>query len=321
MAAAKKKPDTTTKAGRRQFASSDKWLPYIRKKYGWLVDVYETVPEVAAIIRRGYIQDQPVQDITGAILGSQWANSLGAGEYEYLKGTYTQNEAYAQKIADRETFVKQTALSLGFQLDDAAVKTIAADSLKGAWDENKISSTISGTVVSEAQTGGTVVPGTPGETAPTGLQLSADAASVRSLAKKYGLKFSEAQVEGYVQGLLSKSITSQQVYDQFRNQAKALYPSVSQQLDAGDLESSVTSYTQIAASVLGIDPSKVDYSDTKFGRLLTYQDPKTNESRLMNATEWNRYLRTLPEWKKTGEASTRYDGLIKTIENAFGKVR
>ena len=41
----------------------------------------------------------------------------------------------------------------------------------------------------------------------------------------------------------------------------------------------------------------------------------------MNSTEWNRYLRTLPDWQKTSEASKKNDDLIKTIDKVFGKVR
>ena len=198
---------------------------------------------------------------------------------------------------------------------------IAADSLKGAWGEEKISQTISSAVVGKQRAEATPISGTPAPATPTGLQMGKDAASIKTTARKYGLSLTPQQVEGYVQGLMTGQLSVQQTLDQFRNQAKSLYPSVAAQLDAGDLESSVSSYTQIAASVLGTDPSRIDYSNPKFARLLTYQDPKTNESRLMNSTEWNQYLRTLPEWKNTSEASSKYDNLIKTVETIFGKVR
>ena len=132
---------------------------------------------------------------------------------------------------------------------------------------------------------------------------------------------SDQDVEGYVQSAIAGELSSQQIEDQFRNQAKSLYPSLAKQLDAGNLDSAVSSYRSIAANTLGIDGTAIDFSDaTKFGKLLTYQDPKSGEARLMNATEWTQYLRGLPEWQNTSEAKTGYDALIKSVETLFGKV-
>jgi hypothetical protein len=116
-------------------------------------------------------------------------------------------------------------------------------------------------------------------------------------------------------------MTTQQITNMFRNQAKSLYPSFATQLDAGDLDSAVGTYKSIASQVLGVDPAKVDFTDDKFKKLLTYKDPDSGESRPMNSTEWGNYLRTLPEWKKTAEASNRYRTMIDTIDELFGKVR
>lgn len=315
---ATKKIDPTTKKSRREFATSAKWLPFIQKKYGWLVNIYETNPEVANIIRTGYIQDQPIPDIQQAILNSKWANSLQAGEYEYIKGTSTNNATYMARIAARETAVSTAAKNLGYQLTPESVKEIAANSLKGNYDNAALSEAIGKSVADQAKTpAGAQAPAA----SDTTLRTGQDAATIRTTAKKYGLSLSDAQVEGYVQATLTGGMSDQQIIDQFRNQAKALYPSVANLLDAGDLDSSVGSYKQIAANVLGIDSSQVDLTQDKFRPLLTYQDPKSGEARLMNSTEWNRYLRTLPDWQKTSEASKKNDDLIKTIDKVFGKVR
>lgn len=315
---ATKKINTTTKKGRREFATSANWLPFIQKKYGWLVNIYETNPEVANIIRTGYIQDQPIPDVQQAILNSKWANSLQAGEYEYIKGTSTNNATYMARVAARETLVSTAAKNLGYQLTPESAKEIAANSLKGNWDKTALDEAIGKSVTDQAKT-------STGAQAPvmdeTTLRTGADAASIKTSAKKYGLSLTDAQVEGYVQGMLTGEISTQQVADQFRNQAKALYPSAATLLDSGDLDSSIGTYKQIAANVLGIDASQVDMTQDKFRPLLTYQDPKSGEARLMNSTEWNRYLRTLPDWQKTSEASKKNDDLIKTIDKVFGKVR
>jgi hypothetical protein len=154
------------------------------------------------------------------------------------------------------------------------------------------------------------------------LKAGTDAASIRTLASSYGLKLTDDIVEGYTQGVLRNEITPDQIKSQFREQAKSLYPSLAKQLDSGTLNDATATYRSIASSTLGIDPSAIDFSDaTKFGKLLTYSDPKSGESRLMNSTEWTQYLRGLPDWKNTKEAKDQYRGIIDTVTNIFGKVR
>lgn len=307
---------------REKFVAGEKWNEYIKNKYGWLVDIYNTVPEIGQIIRDGYIKDQPVDEIQNAILNSNWGRNLQIGEYDYLKGTSTNDRAYLDSVAVKERDIRNVAAAAGYTLEPQQVTLLAAGALKGDWDSQQISDEVGKTVVRTAQTGGAVVAEAPAEAAPTGLQKTTDAASVRNLARSYGLNLNDTAVEGYVQSILQGRTTQEQVINQFREQAKMLYPSMAKQLDKHNIDDLTQSYRSIASTVLGIDPEAVDFSDaSKYGKLLTYQDPKTGESRLMNATEWTQFLRKTPDWKNTKEAKDSYTSMIETVNNLFGKVR
>lgn len=311
-------PAAKTVAGRRKFVNSNQWEAFVESRYPGLLQIYRDNPEVATIIRNGYILDQPADEITTNLVSTKWYTSLGAGEYEYIVKTTTGDKAYADKIAARENLVSDGAKNAGYTLSDAAIKKIAADSLKSNWGQPDINDAIGKAIVGEA---GKQTQTAPSPTTPTALQQGADAASLRNMARKYGLTLSDADVEGYVQASLRGDMTTQQITDVFRNQAKSLYPSFAKQLDAGDLDAATGTYKSIASQVLGVDPTQVDLSTDKYKKLLTYKDPDSGESRPMNSTEWGNYLRTLPEWKKTAEASNRYRDLINTIDDLFGKVR
>lgn len=309
------KLDSREKASRQAFVDSPEWLTFLEDGYGWLVNIYKSVPEVAQIIRDGYVNGTPGQEIiTKVTQQSEWARSLQAGEYAYLKGTTTGDRAYLDTVATRETQVRNVAQTGGYTLSDNQVKFLAASSLKGDWDEATIDREVNKAIAAGAQPG--AKPGT------TTLQTGADAAGIRSTARAYGVALNDSQVDSYVQGVLNGQYSAQQIKDLFRNQAKSLYPSVAAQLDSGTLDDAVSSYKNIAAQVLEIDGSAIDFTDPeKFGKLLTYQDPKSGEARLMNATEWTGYLRRLPEWQKTKTASKTYDDLINSVEKIFGKAR
>ena len=309
------------KEKRIAFTQGQKWNDYITKKFGWLVSVYNSNPEVAAIIRDAYVNDEPTEQITTKINNSKWALSLQIGEYDYLKGTATNDRSYLDKLDMQKATVKETAAKSGYTLTDQQLNTLSASALKAGWDTTTLANKVGEAIVSGAKSGGDVVGGAPTATTPTNLKTGADAASLKALSRSYGLKFSDADIEGYTQSIVSGNLTEQQVKDQFRNQAKSLYPSLANQLDSGSVDDATATYRSIASKTLGIDSTAIDFSDaTKFGRLLTYQDPKSGESRLMNSTEWTQYLRALPEWGSTSEAKNQYSGIINTISKIFGKV-
>ena len=318
------------KKTRETFVSGSEWTKFITDKYGWIVNIYNTVPEIATIIRDAYINEEPADVVTNKINNSQWSLGLQVGEYDYLKGTYLNDRSYLDTVAARQRQIKDLASKTGFNLSDAQATSLAASALKAGWDENTISAEISKTIASNSrlnlsvgmqapQPGSLLAP--PTAAAPTELQFGDNAASIRTTARKYGITLTEAMVEGYVQALMDKTISAEQIGIQFRNQAKNLYPSLAPQLDSGSLDDALSSYTALAAQTLGIDDSMVDFTNDKFKKLLTYQDPNSKQPRLMNSTEWSSYLRGLPEWQNTKEAKTGYDNMIKSVESMFGKVR
>jgi hypothetical protein len=307
---------------RVKFTESGKWIDFVTKKYGWLVNIYNTNGEVAQLVRDAYVNDWSDEEYTKAINNSRWYTNLQTGEYDYLKGTFKNDRAYLDKIDQQVQTVKSLTGQQGYTLSDEQSRLLAAGALKGGWDTTRLTSEIQKSVASQAKGGVSVAPTAPAEAAPTGLQKGTDAAGVRSAAAGYGLKLSDASVEGYVQAVLNGTMTADQVKSQFREQAKSLYPSLAKQLDSGDVASATASYRSIASTVLGVDESSVDFSDaTKFGKLLTYQDPKTGEARLMNSTEWTQYLRGLPDWANTKEAKNQYSSMVDTVTKIFGKVR
>jgi hypothetical protein len=309
------------KQKRVAFTEGQKWIDYINGKYGWLVNIYNTNPEVANIIKNGYVNDEPIEDIKNNIVKSKWNLGLQVGEYDYLKGTSTNDRSYLDKLEMNKTMVRDQAAKSGYSLDDSDLNILSAGFMKAGWDAATLANKIGEKVVAKAKAGGAVGGAAPAATTPTGLQQGTDAASLKALSRSYGLNLSDSSIEGYTQSIISGTITAQQIKDQFRNQAKSLYPALAAQLDTGTVDDATESYRSIAAQTLGIDQTAINFSDaTKFGKLLTYQDPKSGESRLMNATEWTQYLRGLPDWAKTSQAKEQYSGIINTVTKLFGKV-
>lgn len=310
------------KAKDEKFIASTDWSKYIAGQYGqYVLDVYNSEPDIAGIIKYAYENDELAADTLKKIQSTKWYLNLQPGEYEYNKGVSLQDKAFLSKVDAQKATIRKQAADNGYTLTDDQLTGLTTDSLKGMWDPATLTKKIGESVVSGAAGGGQVMATAPTGKAPTALQAGSDAASLKALSRAYGLSLSDSDIEGYTQSIVSGNITAQQVKDQFRNQAKSLYPALSSQLDSGTVADATSTYRSIAAKTLGIDGTAIDFTDaTKFGKLLTYQDPKSGENRLMNSTEWTQYLRALPEWGNTSEAKSQYSGIINTVSKIFGKV-
>jgi hypothetical protein len=189
---------------------------------------------------------------------------------------------------------------------------LATQAVKYAWDVNETARYVGAELLKTGRTAA-------GEPITEG----ADATTIAGYASDYGLKLDDATTEAFTKGLINKTLTAEQVKESFRQSAENLYPALKGQLESGRTVAQATAgYRAIAASTLGIDANTIDFTDpNKWGKLLSYQDPNTNEARLMNVSEWGRFLRGMDEWQETNEAKTLYRDVASTITRGFGKIR
>jgi hypothetical protein len=105
---------------------------------------------------------------------------------------------------------------------------------------------------------------------------------------------------------------------------KSLYPTLTEQFDAGQTFATATAgYQQIAANILERDPNSISMSDPMFVTAVTYQpDQTTGEQRMMNMAEWGEYLRNDDQlgYEYTSEARSRAYATADKIANMFGRI-
>lgn len=95
------------------------------------------------------------------------------------------------------------------------------------------------------------------------------------------------QVDRVVRGEIAPDALTQEL----RIQAKALYPQLAQQIDAGATVDDVFApYKQLAAQVLGVNPESISLTDPQWQAPLQYVDGGVR--RLATTDEWMRQLKT-----------------------------
>lgn len=133
----------------------------------------------------------------------------------------------------------------------------------------------------------------------------------------YGVGMSAATQQAYVRQIISGQQTNEGIEDIFREQAKALYPGIKAQLDAGmTTRQYLDPFLQIAEKELGKPSSQMNLTDTKWTAPLG----TTAKPTPMSADEWTVKLRTDARygWDKTASARGMASELIGSLSKMFG---
>ena len=143
---------------------------------------------------------------------------------------------------------------------------------------------------------------------------------LRATADSFAIKPTDQFIEQWTAEILTGKKTQQDYDNLIREQARSMYRSLAPQIDKGlDVRTATQQYTNQARQILGVDEAQVDWTDNKWNKALNYQDPKSGEYRQMDIWEWNRYLRSLPEWQNTDDAKQLYRETAFTLAQAFGR--
>jgi len=160
-----------------------------------------------------------------------------------------------------------------------------------------------------------------GMKAPT-LETSA-ADQLRNLVKEYGYQLSEDEINSVLTGKADRKgivLNNAAVVERAKNSAKALYPHLAQQLDAGlSLDDLFKNYRQYAAQVLELDPNTIDWTkDAKWTKAFG-----TQQTGPVSLADWERALKTDDTfgWKFTNQANQQVSSVVSTLERAFGLIR
>ena len=303
----------TTPSG--QVETTSPWQITASQLYGWIAELYNYVPELQSLIDAAKNEKWTGDRFDNAIKSTVWWRSKDAKERAYLDKQITDPTTLANDIKAKQFEIETYIGGLGYSLDSALAKSLAEQSIRYGWNAEEQARYVGAEVAKTGKTGTMQ-----GASAISG---GLAAASIRQFAQDYGIKLDDTTVNSYAQSLISKTMTAEQIKQTLRQDAENLYPALRGQLQTGRTVAQATAtYRALAASLLGIDPAMVDFTDpNKFGRLLSYQDPNTNESRLMNVGEWGQFLRTLPEWQQTDEAKNVYRDVASTIVRGFGAVK
>ena len=252
--------------------------------------------------------------IKRAISGTNYWSTVDAAikNWDALEAPDQQKRVTQQKANLAQVFGE-------LQLDDATLTDLATVIQRTGLNELGAKQLVYGAAFARPRT----------ETGPQPRQLaleSAQADGLRRIAKAYGYlpPDLDSQIESILTGKQYAPTGTVLTEQSFRQKAEKLargsFGHLKDQFDSGlTLEDIFGNYREVAARVLEIDPTEIDYmSDDKWFK--AFGDAKTGQ---MSLSDWVRELKSNPDygWRFTNQANQQVSSVVSTLERAFGLVR
>lgn len=303
--------------GRRVKVGGEQWKKIIQEEFGGLWDVYNENADVKAVIdksvKEGWFNDET--KLTAALQSTNWYRTTEQSARQYAIELSADPATMQDRINTKVDELRAGTTAVGITFDDGTLRRLATDSIKFGWSDVQTGNAIGSEAVALAQAGGAQ--------GLANLRQGTTGMKLRATARRYAQKPSDADIDTWVADIMSGRKSETQWEDFVRNSARTQFRSLAPALDRGDdVDTATYAYRQQAAQVLGgvMDVTEIDWTQDKWNRALNFTDPQTNESRQMDLWEWNKYLRSLPEWQETDDAKQAYRNVAFSLAQGFGRM-
>lgn len=264
-----------------------------------------------------------------AIKAYQQANGLAvdgiAGPLTQAKlgGTSTPASAATPAASQEQTFAEKYP-AFAWAFSDPEVNKILQDGVANGWGPDEVQNAIQQTnwykSKSNAERSWLQTLATDPADAARQLQNYDSITKYMGLAASYGIPASFQNSANQVARVVQGTTDATQLTEDLRNQAKALYPQLSQQIDAGSTVTDIYApYQQMAVSLLGVNPATIDLTDPKWQTPLLINDGKGGK-RVATTDEWQSILKTDPKYgyDTTSDARNNAAQFATSIGEKFG---
>lgn len=303
--------------GEKVKVGGQRWQEIIQQEFGSLWDVYNSNADVKKVIdqsvREGWFNDE--NKLTASLTNTGWFRTTQQSARQFAIRQSSDPATLDAEINQEVEGLRTATTATGITLDDNTLRKLATDKIKFGWSAQQLSNAIGSEAIATAQLGGAQ--------GISDLRSGIVGRNLRQKAAAYAQKPSQSQIDTWIQQIMRGEKSETQWENLMRDSAKTQFRSLQPALDKGqDVETALYAYKQQAQATLGsaVDMSEIDWTSDKWNKALNFRDEKTNEYRQMDLWEWNRYLRTLPEWQNTDQAKSVYRNVALGLAQGFGKM-
>ena len=212
---------------------------------------------------------------------------------------------YADSFDKYKLQAKKRLTSTGIKIDDATLNQLAQQAYDQGLDDNQFDVLL--------QTSGKIL-GYGGQTLGT-------VSDLQSYSRAFGVDnmFNKAYWDSQSAELAIGNTTPEDIQANIREVAASAYPSYAESIRKGvSVDALASAYKASYSSILEVDPDSVDYNNPRLRRALQYIDPKTGQPGVMPIWQFEKELRSAPEWEYTNNARDTIDSLTLRVFRDMG---
>jgi len=281
-------------------------LQAAKELYGGYYAIIEGNEEIKKLILDAYTQKWTQSKFLAKLRETEWWATTDDSARKFDINEQLDAATVKSNIAKKALQVQEMAMAKGVRLSEEVASRLARESLRLGWDEITLANSIGAEIVKLAPTS-QVSQGFIGN-------------QIRSNALDYGIRLSDASFSKWTEQILTGKASDQIYKDYLLNQAKTLYPSLSDGFDRGLTFKQMTDpYAEQASRILELPTSQIDFTDAKWATAIGVTD-KAGGQRMMTFSEWDRYLKTNPAFgfEYTDNARNQALDLVGRIGRLFG---
>jgi len=277
-----------------------------KELYGGFYALIEQNEEIKKLILDAYTQKWDSNKFAVKLRDTEWWKTTADAARKFDIDEQLDPASTNQRVNEQALKIQEMAMAKGVRLNDVVTRQLAYDSLRMGWDNITLANSVGAEILKAGPS--------------TQLSQGYIGNKIRGDALKYGIRLSDSTFTNWTEKILTGQASDQMYNDYLLNQAKMLYPALSNGFDRGLSFGEMTDpYAQQASRLLEIPTGQIDFTDPKWAAAFSQMDKDGNQ-RQMTYSEWDRYLKTTPAFgfEYTDQARNQALDLVGRIGRLFG---
>lgn len=279
------------------FEQSPKLTPEeLASSYGWAYGFLNSNAELKKLFKQAVDETWTQDKFQAEVRDTKWWKTTSDTRREAQVTQKTDPATWNAQLSAAIIQVRQLAAEVGAAVPDSKISKIAKNMLETGMDENQLRYAL-GDYVTFTKEG----------------TLRGEAAmheyTIKEYAYNMGIKLTDQAIKNQAQQVVRKVATTQDFESQIRDQAKSMFPSYAEAIDAGSTIRDIASpYIQMMSDELEIPYNSIDTMDPIVKKALNGLDAKGKPAGV-NLYDFQQQLRGDVRWRQTDKA---IDGAMAT---------
>ena len=281
-------------------------LQAAKELYGGMYAIIEGNEEIKKLILDAYIGKWEPTKFLAKLRETEWFKTTADTARQFDINEQLDPATTTKSINQKALSIQEIAMQKGVRLADETATRLARESLRMGWDNITLANSVGAEIVKMNPTS-QVSQGFIGN-------------QIRQTAMDFGIRLSETSFGKWTEQILTGQASDQMYKDYLLNQAKTLYPALTNGFDRGLTFKQMTDpYAEQASRTLEMPANQIDFTDPKWAAAFSLTDDKGNQ-RQMTYSEWDKYLKTNSAFgfEYTDNAKNQALDLVGRIGRLFG---